>query len=219
MRVDFMVNEKILEAIKKARESDKRHFKQTFDLAINLKNIDLKKPENKIKTEITLPHGLGKPVKIGIIADVLITQVKNLGNSVVLIRKDQLDELGKNKKAVKKLANECKSFIAEAPLMPLVGRHLGQVLAVRNKMPKPIAPTVSNIKTLVEKSTGVIRISLKDSPLIHCAVGNEDMEDIKIAENIETVINGVSSALPRGKEQIKNYCLKVTMGKPVKFIL
>ncbi len=206
----------VLEAIKKARESPRRNFKQTFDLVINLKNIDLKKPENRIKTEVTLPQSIGKPFKIGIIADSLIPQARKIEN-IILIEKDELERLGKNKKATKKLANQCKYFIAEAPLMPLVGKNLGQVLAVRNKMPKPIPPTIPNLKAVVEKSQNIIRIALKNSPVIQCLVGTEDLEDEKIAENIEAVINSVSSSLPRGKEQIKNCYIKLTMGKPVKF--
>lgn len=206
----------ILEVVKKARESPRRNFKQMFDLAINLKNLDLKKPENKIKTEVNLPHGLGKLSKICVIADSLLPQAKKIEN-IVLIQKSELERLGKNKKAAKKIANECNYFVAEAPLMPSVGKNLGQVLAVRNKMPKPIPPTVPNLKDIVEKSSKIIRVALKDSPVIHCPVGNEDLDDQKVTENIEAVINSVSSSLPKGKEQIKNCCVKLTMGKPVKF--
>ena len=214
----YMVNEKILESIKKARDSKKRNFKQSFDLAINLKNIDFKKPENKIKTEVNLPHGIGKSVKIGIIADTLTPQTKDLEN-IVLIRKDQLEGLGKNKKSAKKIAEECLSFIAEAPLMPLVGKHLGPVLATRNRMPTPIPPTTTDLKSIVEQKRNVIRIQLKDSPTIHLPVGTENMDDEKIAENIDAVIKNVISSLPKGKEQIKNFIIKLSMGKPVKFTL
>jgi len=209
--------EKIIEAIKKARESKKRNFKQSFDIAVNLKSIDLKKPENKIKTEVVLPNGLGKATKIGFIADTLIPQVKDLEN-VVLIRKDQLEFYGKNKKETKRLAELCYSFVAEAPLMPLVGKNLGQVLAVRNKMPKPIPPTV-NVKALLDIVSKTIKIAVKESPTIHCNVGMEDISDEKIAENIDTIVKSVVSALPKGKEQVKNLVIKLSMGKPVKVII
>jgi len=213
-----MVSEKILESIKKARDSNKRNFKQSFDLAINLKSIDLKKPDNKIKTEVTLPNGIGKNVKIGVIVDILVPKTKDLEN-IVLIKKDQLEAFGKNKKSAKKIAEECLSFIAEAPLMPLVGRYLGPVLATRNRMPTPIPPTIADLKPIVEQKRNVIRIQLKDSPTIHLLIGTEDMEDEKIAENVDAVIKNVISALPKGKEQIKNFIIKLTMGKPIKFTL
>jgi len=198
----------------KDAKNTKRNFKQTFDLIINLKNIDMKKPENRVKTEIYLPHGRGKPVKIGFIADILIPEVRNLEN-IELIKKDQLEVLGKNKKLAKNLAKSCSSFVAEAPLMPLVGKNLGPILAPRNKMPEPV-PSTADPKPIVERLSKTIRINTKDSPVIQCPVGTEDMDEKQIQENIDAVKKAIESALPRGKEQIKNYYLKTTMGKPVK---
>jgi large subunit ribosomal protein L1 len=212
-----MVDEKVIEAIKKARGDKKRNFKQSFDLAINLKNIDLKKPDNKIKTEVKLPHGIGKETNIGVIVDSLFAQTKDLPN-VIVIRKENLENFGKNKKEAKKLARQCKYFLAEAPLMPSIGRFLGPVLAPRNLMPLPI-PVNANLKAMIEEKRNVLKIQLKDSPTIHIAVGVEDMEDQKIAENADAVIKNVMSKLPKGKEQVKNYVIKLTMGKPVKFKL
>jgi large subunit ribosomal protein L1 len=212
-----MVNEKILEAIKKARDSKKRKFKQGFDLAINLKNIDLKKPENRIKTEITLPHISGKVNKVAVIVDNLIPNANSLEN-IIVIKKDELEKLGKDKKAIRKIAKQCSYFIAEAPLMPMVGRFLGPILAPRNLMPKPIPPT-ADLKSIVEKTRNVVKIQLKTSPAIHMGVGNEEMDDSKIAENIDKVISTIVPMLPKNREQVKNFVIKTTMGKPVKFKL
>ena len=212
-----MVNEKIIEAVKKTRDTKKRNFKQSFDLAINLKNIDLKKQENRIKTEIKLPHGLGKETKIGVIVDSLLPQTNNIEN-IIVVKKDQLEGFGKNKKEVKKIAKQCKYFLAEASLMPLVGKNLGPVLAPRNLMPLPIPPN-ANLGAMVNEKRNILKIQLKESTAIHAAVGIEEMDDQKIAENVDTVIKNVISKLPKGREQIKNYVIKLTMGKPVKFKL
>lgn len=213
-----MVNEKIVEAIKKARESSKkRNFKQTFDLAINLKNIDLRKPENKIKAEVNLPNAPGRKMKIGVIVDRLSTEAKDL-EDVYVIKKEELDNIGKNKKIAKKIASECTSFIAEAPLMPLVGKNLGPVLAPRNLMPLPIPPT-ANLKSLIESRRNIIRIQLKTSPAIHLSVGTEEMADEKVAENVDAIVKGIIASLPKGKEQVKNFVIKLTMGPAIKFNL
>jgi len=211
-----MVEQKILDAIKKARDTNKRNFKQTFDLAINLKNIDLKKPENKIKAEIKLPYGF-KEWKIGVFVDNLLPQTKDLEN-VVVIKKEQIETYGKNKKEAKKLARSCKYFLAEAPLMPLIGKALGPFLAPKNLMPMPISPN-ANLKSITDQKRNVIKIQLKDSPTIHLPVGTEDMKDEEIAENIDTAVKAVLANLPKGKEQIKNLVIKLTMGKPVKVML
>jgi large subunit ribosomal protein L1 len=211
------MEEKILEAVKKARDTDKRNFKQGFDLAINLKNIDLKKPENRVKTELSLPNNTGRKSKVCVIVDVLIPQSNDLEN-VIVIKKNDLEKLGKDKKAARKIAKQCSYFIAEAPLMPLVGKNLGPILAPRNLMPLPISPT-ADLKSNVESRKNIMKIQLKASPAIHLGVGSEDMEDEKIAENIDAVIKAVVNILPKKKEQVKNYVVKLTMGKPVKFKL
>jgi large subunit ribosomal protein L1 len=212
----IMVEQKVLDAIKKAREENKRNFKQTFDLAINLKNIDLKKPENRIKAEIKMPHGFTES-KIGVIVDNLLPQTKDLEN-IIVIRKEQIEAFGKNKKEAKKLARSCRYFLAEAPLMPAIGKALGPYLAPKNLMPSPI-PVTANLKTAVDQKRNVIKIQVKDSPTIHVAVGSEEMKDEEIAENIDVIIKTVLTNLPKGREQVKNYIIKTTMGKPVKVML
>ncbi len=213
-----MAETNIIENIKKARETaPKRNFKQTFDLAINLKSIDLKKPDNRIKTEVVLPEGTGRALKVGVIVDNLFPKAQKLGDSITLIRRDELDGLARNKRAAKKLAGECVSFLAESTLMPAIGKALGPVLAPRGLMPKPIPPTVPDLKPIVDRAATTVRLTVKDSPVLHCAVGTEEMADEKVAENISAVLKAIEAALPKGKEQMKNAVIKLTMGKPVKF--
>jgi large subunit ribosomal protein L1 len=72
---------------------------------------------------------------------------------------------------------------------------------------------------MVDEKRNVLKMQLKDSPTIHVSIGTEDMDDQKIAENADAIIKNVISKLPKGKEQVKNYVVKLTMGKPVKFKL
>lgn len=200
------------EAIKGARNS-KRNFKQTFDIIISLKNIDLKRPENRIKLDVGLPKGTGKPVKSALIVDALLPLTKELENSVV-ITKDDLEKL--NKKQVKKIASDVSFFIAEAPLMPLVGKYFGQVLAPKGMMPKPLPPTIKDLKAPIEKFSKDVKINVKTSPVVQAPIGTEEMSDDDIYTNAKAVINAVSAALPRGRDQIRAMMVKTSMGKPVK---
>ena len=59
----------IEEAVKQAiTEAPARKFAESVDLAINLHNIDLSLPGNRVDAEVILPHGLGKPTKIAVFA-------------------------------------------------------------------------------------------------------------------------------------------------------
>ncbi|MCK5699419.1 MAG: 50S ribosomal protein L1, partial [Candidatus Aenigmarchaeota archaeon] len=98
--------------IKEAKEKGKkRNFTQSIDLAINTKQIDLKKPENKFTEEIHLPKGRGKDLKIAVIGDSLVVKSKGIADG--LINDKELTKLEKDKKELKKAMNEYDFFIAE----------------------------------------------------------------------------------------------------------
>jgi len=206
---------KIIEAVKEAKEKAKeRKFKESIDLSISFKNLDLKKPENRISTEITLPHPINKPVKVCVIASGdLEVRAKNEGIDSVLSRTD-LEKFLSDRKAAKKLAKQFDFFLAQVDLMPLVGRSLGPVLGPRGKMPKPIPPT-ADVKSLVEQYRRTVRIRMRNNPVIHVRVGTKDMEDEKIAENIKTVLEFLLEKLEKGIQNIKSIYVKTTMGPPV----
>jgi len=57
-------HEKILEAVTQAIEkSPQRKFSESVDLAINLKNLDMNQPTNRLDEEIILPNALEVPIR------------------------------------------------------------------------------------------------------------------------------------------------------------
>jgi large subunit ribosomal protein L1 len=206
---------KIIEAIEKVKsEAKPRRFVQSFDLSINLRNIDLRKPENRIKGEVELPHQPKEHRKICFIADNLIPQIKKIEDpDVSLLRKDEVQKL--SKREAKKIARRFDFFLCEATLMPIVGRFMGFALGPRNKMPKPVPP-VADPKPFIEKAKKTVRFAVKDSPVVNTLVGNEKMESEKVAENVVAVYEKVKSLLPKGEAQIKDMYIKLTMSKAVR---
>lgn len=203
----------LVEKIKQAREQSKeRKFKQTWDFSIVVKNINLKKPENRFSSDFALPNGRGKDVKVAVIADTMISEAKGLAD--LIIKKDEIEALAKNKKKLKKITKE-HVFLAEAPLMVLVGKFLGGVLGPKGKLPKPIPPKVK-IEPFIKAAQRTVRIALKENPVLNIVVGSEDMPDESIAANTEAVYNFIKDMLPKGKASIKTAYIKLTMGKPVK---
>ena len=201
---------KIKEARSKARP---RKFVQTWDLSVNIKNIDLKKPENRINAEFVLPEGRGKDLKVAVIADTLAAEARKIADLV--IAKEEIEEIARNRKRLKSIAKEYDRFLGEASVMPLVGKSFGVVLGQRGKMPKPIPPKL-RIEPIVEAARRTVKISLKESPVIHVSVGTDSMPDEKVAANTEAVFNFIKEKLPKGKSSIKSACIKLSMGPPVK---
>ena len=212
------MTQEIIDAVKEAKEQAKpRNFTQSIDVIINLKDLDVRKPENRFSEEVALPNGRGKEIKIGVIADgELALAAKNAGVDVV-ISKEDLQEFGKDIKAAKKVVNSVDSFIAQADMMPLVGRFLGRILGPRNKMPKPV-PASARIEPLLERVQATIKVGVKQQPSIQILVGTQDMEDEKLAENIEAVLAVLDRNLEKGRNQIKSMYIKATMGSVVRVI-
>ncbi len=211
-----MVKETILDAVNKLfEESPQRKFPESVDLAINLKNIDLSQPKNRVDEEILLPNGRGREIKIGVFAKGEVgLQAKEAGCEYVFSEED-LNELGDDKAKARAIANECDFFIAEVQYMPLIGKTLGIVLGPRGKMPIPLPPGKS-VVDLINSSRNSIRIRSKDKLTFHVAVGRRDMDAGKIAENIETVVTRVEHALEKGVHNLKSVYVTTTMGKSVR---
>ncbi len=213
-----MNKQEILSALKKARDSKKRNFKQKFDLIITLRNLDLKKPENHIELFIPLHYSKGKKVKTcALVGPELFASAKEGCDLAVSV-----DDFGKysDKKALKRLANEYDFFIAQATIMPKVATTFGRVLGSKGKMPNPkagcvVAPT-ANLRLLVQRLQKLIKVSVKTNSAMQTIVGNEEMPDEEIADNILTVYNALVHAMPAEKHNIKAAFVKLTMGEPIK---
>ncbi len=207
------VKEGIERAISLAK---KRKFVQTVDMAINFKNIDFSKQDNRLKLDIILPKP-GKKRKICLIAkEELIAKAKGLVDKFVL--PEELEDYKKDKKKAKKLARDYDMFIAQADVMPLVGKNLGPVLAPRGKMPSPIPANIPNIAPIVNrlKSTVQVRSKGKYLPVVHVPIGTEDMAIDDLVENAKAVLNAIMEKLPQKETNIKNVVFKLTMGPAVK---
>jgi large subunit ribosomal protein L1 len=209
----------ILDAIKEAKnKSKKRNFAQSIDLVMSLQDVDPKKSGNRIQELIELPHSAGKESAICVIASgEMALKGKKAGANLVLKRVD-LEALMGDKKKQKELAKTYDFFIAEAPLMPLVGKSLGATLGPRGKMPTPVPPT-ANIADQINKHRKMVLLRMRGQPVLQCPVGNEDMADEEIAENIQAVVRRIEGKLNRGIKNIRTIYLKTTMGAPVKVVM
>ena len=205
--------------IKELRQNaKKRKFSQSFDLIITLKDLNLKNPDDQVEFFTTLPHSLGKKIKI---AAFVGPELKERAEGVVdtIIPQDDFDKY-KDKKLAKKLAKEHDFFIAQAEIMPKVAGAFGRVLGPRNKMPNPklgsILPGKGAVEPLYKRLQKTIRITAKKMPMIQVKIGTEAMKDEDIIENLTTAYNQIIHHLPKEKSNVKNVLLKLTMSKPIK---
>jgi large subunit ribosomal protein L1 len=212
-----MADKRIIEAIEEVlKQSKKRKFSESVEISINLKDIDLSVPKNRIDDEIILPKGRGKDIKVVVFGSgELALKAKTSANLV--IQPEELEDVAKDKREARKMVNQHDFFIAEAPMMPTIGKTLGIILGPRGKMPKPIppqadpAPMINNLKK-------TIRLRSKERRTFHAPIGTRDMSVDDLADNMEAVLNRLEAKLERGRQNIASIFIKTTMGPSVKVI-
>ena len=208
-----MTDKQIVDVVGKVLEESKkldRKFKQKIDLVINLKNLDLNIPKNRVDEEIILPHGRGSDAKIALFASGELA-IKSKNHVDMLIKPEEIEDFSTNKQKFKKVADSHNFFIAEAPLMPTIGKTLGTVLGPRGKMPKPVPPN-ADVSGLVKNLHNTVKVRSKSSKTFHTIAGDERMSSEDIAENISAIIKRLESKLERGRMNIGSIYVKTTMG-------
>ena len=215
-----MDKEKIKNALDKLKaDSKKRNFKQTVDLIVNLKGVDLKK--DKVEYFVDLHYDMGKKVKIcALVGPELYDQAKkSLDNAV---RTDEFPNYAKDKKLSKKLAKGYDLFLAQANIMAQVAASFGRTFGPLGKMPNPKAGCVvlptANLSQIYDKMQKLVVIKCIKTPVVQISLGVEDQPEEKLIDNILTVMNGLENSLPNHMNSIGKTFIKFTMSKPIEVV-
>jgi len=210
-----MKKENFLSAIKLLRKnSKKRKFDQTLDLVVNLKDVDKK---NSFDAYLTLPHNIGKTVKVCALVD---SEYEKQASAITdkVITKDMLTKL--QAKDISKLAKDYDIFLAQASLMGQIANVLGKILGPLGKMPNPKTGGVlmpgADIKATVEKFRKNMRVRNRNEAIIKASIGKESFKDEMLAENANAVYESIVHVLPNGEMNIRDVIVKFSMSEPVK---
>ena len=206
----------LLDAIKEAKaQSGEKKFSQSVELILDIKEIDMKSPEGRIRQVIELPHTTGKPNKILVVASGELALKAKKAKADRVMDRAELDGLAGKKKELRKLANNFDVFLSEARLMSSVGKIFGPVLGPRGKLPVPVPPN-TDIAGLIMKHRKTVLVRMRNQPIIQCPVGTEDMKDEELVDNIQAILRVLEGKLKRGLKNVKFAFIKTSMGKPVK---
>lgn len=207
-----VADEAIVEAVRRAlRLGKKRRFKQSVDLIVVLKDVDIKSPEGRIREVVFLPNKPSKEPRVCVVAEGdMAVKAKELG--VPVYTRADLQNLRNNRKAAKKIAEQCDWVLVRVDLMGLAGGTLGPALGPRGKAPTPV-PMKADIAQMIERYKSAVWVRVRNQPQIMCRVGTEDMPPEKIAENIKAVLSAITGKL--GTQKIGRIIVKRTMGIPV----
>ncbi|MDA4128762.1 MAG: 50S ribosomal protein L1 [Thaumarchaeota archaeon] len=212
----MLTTTQLAELIRKGKENaPERKFAESVEVILTLKEVDVKKTDLNINETVYLPHPTSKQAKIAFIGGGdLALRAKNAKVDVV-IDPSQLESYAGTKKDAKKLARSYDFFLADTALMPRIGKVLGQSLGPKGKIPTPVPPNAP-VEALINRTRTAIRVRSRGSLGVAARVGDRNLSDADLAENVLAVVQAVQKKLPAGERNIKSVIVKTTMGKPVK---
>ena len=206
-----MADQEIENAVSRALEdAPERNFRETVDLAVNLRDLDLNDPSNRVDESVVLPAGTGQETTIVVFAEgETALRAEEVADDV--LDEDELEELGGDDDAAKDIADDTDFFIAETDLMQDIGRYLGTVLGPRGKMPEPLDPD-DDVVEVIERMKNTVQLRSGERRTFHTRVGAEDMSAENIADNIDVILRRLHADLEKGPLNIDTVYVKTTMG-------
>uniref|UniRef100_A0A6N2M146 Ribosomal protein n=1 Tax=Salix viminalis TaxID=40686 RepID=A0A6N2M146_SALVM len=225
--------------IKNGVNEKPRKFTQTIELQIGLKNYDPQK-DKRFSGSVKLPHIPRPKMKVCMLGDAQhVEEAVSIGLQWMDV--EALKKLNKNKKLVKKLSKQYHAFLASESVIKQIPRLLGPGL---NKAGKQFSivellvdvvvshfmlflclnagkfPTLVNhqesLESKVNEIKATVKFQLKKVLCMGVAVGNCDMEDKQIFQNVQMSVNFLVSLLKKNWQNVKSLHLKSTMGTPVR---
>ena len=210
--IDSLKSYDIEEAIEILKTSSKVKFNESVDLSVNL-GIDATKSDQGVRGSSTLPHGIGKSMKVVAFADGEDEKLAMDAGADIVGFEDLIDQVKKDKDL------DADIVVATPDCMKKMGQ-LGRILGPKNLMPNPKEGTVTkNIGEAVSKAKkGQIRYKNDKAGIIHTIVGKIDFDTQKLIDNISSLITDLNKSKPasaKGK-YMKNITISSTMGPGIK---
>tara|TARA_A100001035_G_scaffold130029_1_gene102261 strand:+ start:2498 stop:3181 length:684 start_codon:yes stop_codon:yes gene_type:complete len=185
----------------------KRKFTESVDVAIKL-GIDVKKSDQNVRGSVTLPHSLGKKIKVAVFVDEEKTsEAKEAGADFV--GNDELIEKYKD-------GNIDFDVAITTPSMMKVVSKLAKVLGPKGLMPNPKSGTVTeNIKQAVhDVKHGQVRFKTEQAGVVQGTIANSSMDADQIKANLDSFVEELKRLKPASSKgiYIKAIYLSTTMG-------
>ena len=203
-------NYSISQAVERVKESATAKFSESVDIAVRL-GVDPKKADQAIRGTVALPHGIGKAVRVLVIAKPPKDEEARVAGADHVGFKEYLEKIQQGWADV-------DVIIATPDVMADLGR-LGKILGPRGLMPNPKSGTVTMEigKSVKEVKAGKIEFRVDKDGIVHASIGKANFEPEKLVDNIHTFLNTIVRLKPATAkgQYIKSIALSTTMGPGV----
>ena len=209
--VDRLTEYSLKEAVSLLKDMPATKFDQTVEVAINL-GVDPKHAEQQIRGTVSLPHGIGKTIRV-----LAITK----GEKQKEAKDAGADEVG-FEDILEKIEGgwaDIDVIVATPDVMGQLGKH-GRVLGPKGLMPNPKSGTVTNDigKAVKELKAGRLEIRTDKFGAVHSAVGKLSFDSNQITENIKSLVSTLMRMRPAVAKGVyfKSMTISSSMGPGIK---
>jgi len=202
------------EAIELLKKTASARFDESVEIAIRL-GVDPRRADQAIRGTVALPHGLGKTVRVLVIAK---------GEKAKEAEDAGADYVG-YEEYIEKIQKEgwldFDVVVATPDAMRDLGR-LGRVLGPRGLMPNPKSGTVTMDvgRTVQEIKAGKIDFRVDKTGIVHTSVGKASFETEKLRDNIKSLMQTIIRMKPATAKgtYLRSIHLSNTMGPGIRMV-
>lgn len=186
-------------------------FDETVEVVARL-GVDPKKSDQMVRGAVSLPHGLGKDVRVIVFAE---------GDAADAAREAGALEVGGEElgEKVAKGWTEFDIVIAHPAMMRVVGK-LGRTLGPQGKMPSPKSGTVTPkvAEATKEFKAGKVEFRVDGGGNVHVPVGKLSFSAEQLEDNARTFLDFINALRPPSAKGIymRNICVSSSMGPGLK---
>lgn len=203
-------NYSIAEAVEVVKKTASAKFPEGVDIAVRL-GVDPKKADQAIRGTVALPHGIGKEVRVLVIAKPPKDEEAKAAGADHVGYKDYLEKIQQG-------WADIDVIVATPDVMGDLGK-LGKILGPRGLMPNPKSGTVTPdvAKAVKEVKAGKIEFRVEKAGIVHATVGKASFEKDKLVENVQSFLGTIMRLKPATAkgQYVKSIALSTTMGPGV----
>ncbi len=210
-KVDRLKRYSFQEAIELAIETSYEKFDSPVDIAVRL-GVDPRHADQMVRGTVSLPHGVGKPVRVAVFAQ---------GEKEKEAQEAGADVVGSEDLAQKIQGGwlEFDKAIATPDMMGIVGR-LGRILGPRGMMPNAKLGTVTFdvAKAVRELKAGRIDFKVDKAGILHTTIGKASFGADKLLKNANHLLDTVIRLKPSSSKgtYLRSIAISTTMGPGIK---
>ena len=213
-KIKNVVHSSLEEAINLLQETATAKFIESVELHANL-NIDPKYADQQLRTTVTLPHGVGKTVRIAVLTnEANFNEAKESGADIIGSQ-DLIDDISQGN-------INFDLLVATPDMMPKLAK-LGRVLGPKGLMPSPKAGTVSTnlTETLSEFKKGKFEYKADKTGVVHVSFGKANFSKNQLIENLTSLYQSIEQNRPSGVKgkYFKSLFICTSMGPSIQLDL